>query len=122
MKIQTSITQSVVILALSLNVALAGNSFGIKVDDPTFCLGQNEFGQCVTYFGDAQACKNLEPCSQSQQEKFVTPVVNRSLTWCYGMNDLDECKLFVGTEESCANVSPCRFNIELLQTKSYLRP
>lgn len=121
MKIQLSLLRFVSALAflMSINAAFAGSSFGIKVDDPTFCLGQNELGQCVTYFGDAEACKSLEPCSQRQHEKFITPVINRSLTWCYGMNDLDECKLFVGTKESCANVSPCSFNIELLQTKSY---
>ncbi len=120
MNIRTLLLKSVSLLALSLllKTVVAGSSFGIKVDDPTFCLGKNELGQCVTYFGDAKACKSLEPCTSWQQEKFVSPVINRSLTWCYGMNDMDECKLFVGTAESCANVPPCRFGIELMQSNN----
>jgi len=119
MRTQASLLRTASLLALLAwqLQAIAAGSFGVKVDNPTFCMGKNELGQCVTYFGDAQTCQNLEPCDSTEYTRYLAPVVNRSLKWCYGMNHLDECKLFVGTEEACAHVSPCRFDIELLDER-----
>jgi len=111
---------AVLFVALFSAATFAGSSLSIKVDDPTFCMGQNEFGQCVTYFGDASACKNIEPCNTVQTAEFAQPVLNGSLTWCYGMNDLDQCVLFLGSRESCANVSPCIFHFQKLDSTQSL--
>ena len=95
----------------------------IPVDDPTFCFGENDLGQCVLYFGSANSCNNVNPCNNNSIDvRPLKQAINRTLfggddlTFCYGLdNTTDECKLFLGSEESCANVAPCQLEFKQLK-------
>lgn len=110
-----------VILAMGFLVVSAGSyandMLGIKIDSPTWCMGQNKLGQCVTYFGSKKACDSVRPCTNDHVAQFVAPVVTGDLHYCYGMNSLDQCVLYLGSRESCANVNPCVIGIENTKLK-----
>ncbi len=116
MNIRSAIGAAALLTGLLLGLpATAGNTFGIEIDSPTFCMGQNDLGQCVTYFGSKDSCANLEPCNNAQITRYVAPVLKRDLHYCYGLNKFDQCVLYLGSKQSCENVAPCTFEFQLQQ-------
>ena len=92
----------------------AGGAFGpgIPIDQPTFCFGENDLGQCVPFFGSAKACENINPCSPQSSDAVAaaigrTVIQPRDLFFCYGLNSLDQCTLFLGSKEACDTLEPC---------------
>ncbi len=102
-------------------VANAATPFGLNLDAPVWCMGENDLGECVVFLGDENTCANVVPCLPGQLSQVFVPVATGQLVWCYGLGSNDECRLFLGTEDSCANVSPCIFQISVLASPDHFR-
>lgn len=93
------------------------NVFGpsIPIDNPTFCFGENDLGQCVLFFGSANSCNNINPCINSAPStRAISSTVAKmaisqdDLTFCYGQDAVSgQCMLFAGPQSACESLEPC---------------
>jgi CubicO group peptidase (beta-lactamase class C family) len=51
------------------------------IDDPTFCYGENDLGQCVLFFGSANSCNNIKPCIVGISTYYYPPTSPDDDTW-----------------------------------------
>lgn len=95
--------------------SISGSRWTLPVDDPTWCFGENDLGQCVLFYGSRNACENTVPCtdrsSPSRREltaKVGTIAFDDDLTFCWGMDEVtNQCVLYLGSKKSCDHVTPC---------------
>lgn len=97
--------------AQSANVGLSG----LKFQEPVFCYGANEFGECQLLAGTAESCQNVEPCTQGKSSS----VGLQGTTFCYGADEFGRCHLYLGTEEACNSLEPCNWsaNVKILRQR-----
>ena len=106
--------------ALMLGLTLGGSSVraqsanvGLSVpkfQEPVFCYGADDFGECRLFAGTAESCQHLEPCNWEKTAQFV-PL--QDPTFCYGADDFGRCHLYLGTDKACASLEPCVWSVNV---------